>query len=425
VPGLVLIFFFDYLRHGLASEHNLHSMIGVVMLVLFVWLWAEAGRPGLVVMPVDLPEGRDDMNFTGDGVANALETELERFGLSESGGTYGDTEASKILARELGARLFPRSPWYKGADVRLPGIEGLQASHVVVGTDIEGFPLSNIYHILRHLRGMPLLEAQILLGNDDSLTLALRRSNAPLNCTTDRLSNAILSDSGIIHRKGQDAVEELWNVTEPQRTSVPNGPNTLGCSYGAIRFLLDWLDIVHLPSSGEERIANVTVHELNGDTRLSVALHLAALQAIEHLSNERMALYYDDAGRYDSAFSFYQKSLSDLLREARDDPPYLQEFARQRLASALIRIGDFKDQLQNDCPGADDSYALAASIFPDDLHVLARIGYGYLIRAREGQWGSQTCEQHAKDIFKSITYLRAAVSVGGKNTAVRRYGMVR
>jgi tetratricopeptide (TPR) repeat protein len=390
-PGVIFVVLLSYLFSGL-RDHSAQSMIAVVILGILVWLWGEAGRPGLVVMPVDLPEGRNDMTFTADGVANALETELEFFGRDQNVATLGKTEASKILAgEELSLRLFPENPWYKGSDSRPPELSGLQAGHVVIGTSIEGLPLSNIYHLLRHLRSQPLLEAQILLGEDHSLTLALRRLNGPLNCETQLASDKLLTLSP--EHQGEPEVNDLWNSTDAERHGIPGSIDNLACSRSRFRVFLESIDLVPPPASEQERIANVTVNNLKGDAQLSAGLHLAALEAMQKLSVETMAQYYDNTGKYDSALSLYKKSLPGLLKESHDDPPFLARFPRQRLANTLIRIGDLEYQLRNNCSAGHHAYTLADAIEPDDFNVKARIGYGYLIRARELEWGTSSCSR--------------------------------
>jgi tetratricopeptide (TPR) repeat protein len=449
VPGLLFLLLFSHLCADLSKRSSPANMIALVVLAVFSWLWVEAGRPGLVVMPVDLPEGRNDMNFTADGVANALETELQNFGANESDGTYGDTEASKILATDFATKLFPQSPWYKGSNSRPPMLEGLQVSHVIVGTNVEGFPLTGLYHILRHLRGMPLLEGQILIGDDHSLTLALRRSNAPLNCTAESGYRSILkqgASSGVAEmQSGRSAVNFLWKSTERDfRAWARINPDNLGCSGSRVRTLLDLLGVFPSPSLSEERIANVTVHDLKGDERVTVALHLAALQATEHLSPERLAIYYDNAGKYDSSLYFFQAALSGLLEEAYDSPAIFSEFPRQRLANALVRIGDFKAQLRHDCAdtgaslremrasfdSADSAYVLARAVFPDDQVVQGRIGYGYLVRSKELRWIVQVCGWDTSGEFAkaadaqlrlALENLKSAVAVQ-ESEAISRYG---
>jgi hypothetical protein len=359
VPGLLFILFFSYLFTGIAREVSLHNVLATLFLLLFVWLWGEAGHPGLIVMPVDLPQGRDDLNFTADGVANALETELKDFGANQL--NYGGTQASKIFANELEDKLFPQSPWYKGTEARPPLLEGLQASHVIIGTDVEGFPLLGAYHILRHLRGMPLLEGQVLLGDDGSLTLALRRSNAPLNCMDEGLFDVILNSNP--KRQGRQAVQELWELTAQRRTSFPNIADTRACNVSPIRRFLDFLDILHPPAAAEERLANVTVHNLQGDERLTTALHFASLQSMEHISPERLAIYYDNTQKYRSSLYFLKKAVPLLLSEAYSwsiDNPRYEVWVRQRFASALVRVGDFEGH----CDEADKAYKLAAAVYP-------------------------------------------------------------
>jgi tetratricopeptide (TPR) repeat protein len=382
VPGLLLILAFAYFFAGATrGERSIHNVLAIVLLGLFVWLWGEAGRQGLVVMPVDLPEGRDDMSFTADGVANAIETELKDFGSHET--EYGATEASRIFSRD-----FPRNLWFKGTEARPPMLEGLQASHVIVGTAVEGFPLFNLYHIFRHLRGTPLLEGQILLGADGSMTLALRRSNYPLECSDKTVSDVVLKTS--LSSTAGAAVEELWKASSVERTSGLNIPDARGCRENWFRWVLDRLDIMNPPASSEERLANVTIQSLSGDEALASAIHLAAIEAMSHISPERLAIYYDDtAVEAASALYYYKRSLPDLLVEAHNAPTSLSDYPRQRLAHALIRIGDLEH-----CEDADQAYSLAAHLLPHDLHVQARVGYGYLVRykQRTGHWKPSTAE---------------------------------
>lgn len=419
-PGIAFIFLFAYLWADLAKKINLHGFLAAVILIIFVWLWGEAGKPGLVVMPVDLPSGREDLEFTSEGLANALETELQSFGLKGSAGIYSDSESSKILAS---ARTFPDSPWYRGAETRPSALEGLYASHLAMGTQVEGFALSSIYHVLRHVRGKQLLEAQVLVGADGTLTLALRRFNFPLDCVSDQLPEELLQEKATT-REGREAVLDLWkHAIEPNK--LRHEPGALGCSPSFLRKVLDWLDIADLPAGGEERIANVTIGKyLHGDAQLTAALQLGSLEAMERLSPERLALYYDNAGRYRSALFYYIKALPELLNEAAREFSVTEESTRQRLANALIRIGD----LEGNSNGSirDQSYALAERILPDDLQTKARIGYSKLLDAKKLDWCKECQNPTQRNILldQSISYLESAIQASGDD-AVRRYGTYR
>jgi tetratricopeptide (TPR) repeat protein len=285
---------------------------------------------------------------------------------------------------------------------------------------------------------MQLLETQVLLGNDRSLTLALRRSNGPLPCTSEWVSRAILSDAelpGLPNDDGRAAVDRLWEATRQVREGIPNGRDSIGCRPGVFRRALNALDIMPLPTAEDERIANVTARGLEGDARLSTALHFAALQAMEHLSSVGLAVYYDNTSKYQSSFDFYKKSVPDLLREAHEAAPYIEGFARRELAIAFIRIGDFQSQLRNECVASDKShqlseraYRLAVAVYPGDLQVLARVGYGYLIRAKEREWAAQFCGRSGDSsdfLGKSVERLKEAVQAGERPEALRRHGLVR
>jgi len=198
VAGLIFVLMLTLLLRGLMGDSTITSLGAIIVWCVVVWLWGEAGREGFVVLSVDVPAGAEKadkaskLEFTGDGVANALETEIETFGSGEYG-NYADTEAAQILVGDIVSRLFPTKPWYKNAAPHAPQLKGLETSHLILNTQIHGLPLSGIYHVLRHLRGKPIIEGQMLIGDNGDLTLALRTSNYQVSCFSSSLSGQIKS----------------------------------------------------------------------------------------------------------------------------------------------------------------------------------------------------------------------------------------
>src|SRR5271157_1885096 len=414
-PGVLLIGILALLLRGLRGDSMIASLGAIFLWCVVVWLWAESGREGFVVVSMDVPAGaekadkRNAPEFTGDGIANALETEIEYFGSGEYG-NYADTEAAQILAGDILPRLFPTNPWYKSPGTHAPQLTGLQTSHVIANTQVHGLPLAGIYHVLRHLRGKPLIEGQVLIGDDGSLTLALRRSNYELPCMSANLSRelkAAMAQDATDHASSDGSKIErlMWTV----RHDRANQPDTAGCDPGSFWKFLSVIDLIPISAlSQEERIANVTVSGVNGDAGITEALRFATLQAMAALSPERLALYYDNAAKYESALKYFEDALPELIWEYDEASADVKRTVQPRLLEALIRIGDLESELKDGGQMlSKGAYALAKEIAHDDPWVLSRIGYHYLVLAqlksmeielelKGGEWSALKCADYAQ-----------------------------
>lgn len=401
IPGLAFTAVLAFLLQHTRGESSIPGLIGILIWLLAFWLWGEAGRQGFAVMPVDVPSGAEaalkeniflstrlgaplaerepmpsKLEFTGDGMANALETTIAGFGSGELG-NYGQSEAAQILAGpELITRLFPAHPWYKTTSLHSPQLTGLETSHVIFNTQIHDLPLSSIYHLLRHIRGKPTIEGQILIG-DNSLTLALRRSSYELSCTSTDLSQALKAK--IASKAGNTTVDDILSFIQADQAQakLPDGSN---CERWSLTRVLSWLDLLPSPRDGqEERIANVSVANAIGDSQLTELLDFAVLDAMGKLSAERLAYYYDNAAKYESALKEYEDALPGLLSEYHDTPKWVRHAITDRVVEVLIRIGDLESELNGKEDLSEGAYKLAEDILPNNVRVLSRIGYHYLI----------------------------------------------
>jgi tetratricopeptide (TPR) repeat protein len=101
------------------------------------------------------------------------------------------------------------------------------------------------------------------------------------------------------------------------------------------------------------------------------------------LNVERLAHYYDNALKYESAVKDYEKALPGLIVEFNEAPQHDKPEVSDRLVEALIRIGDLESGLNSADPGKQalsaGAYELAKQITSKDPRVEARIGYHYLL----------------------------------------------
>jgi hypothetical protein len=418
MPGLAFTAVLVFLLRHTQGESSIPGLIGILIWLLAFWLWGEAGRQGFAVMPVDVPSGAEaslkenifvstkllapmaerepmpsKLEFTGDGMANALETTIAGFGGGELG-NYGQSEAAQILAGpELITRLFPTHPWYKGTSLHSPQLTGLETSHVIFNTQIHDLPLSSIYHLLRHIRGKPTIEGQILIG-DNSLTLALRRSNYELSCTSTDLSQALKAK--IASKAGNTTVDDILSFIQADQAQakLPDGSN---CERWSLTRVLSWLDLLPSPRNGqEERIANVSVTNPIGDSQLTELLDFAVLDAMGKLSSERLAYYYDNAAKYESALKEYEEALPGLLSEYRDTPQWVRHAITDRVVEVLTRIGDLESELNEKEDLSEGAYKLAEDILHNNVRVLSRVGYHYLILSQLAMLRADAQQKHCQ-----------------------------
>jgi len=422
-PGVLAIYLGSELCRRIRSGKDLlASSSALVLLSAAVWIWSEAGKALFVVMPVDIPEPaqalklRDsggaslgnDVEFTPEGAANALETEIYCFGQYDPGG-YSETEAAQTLARGATTILFPKNPWYKkspplGSPCAIGGAEAPQTPHVLSTTQIQDFPLAGIYHILRHVRGKPMIEAQILVGNDDSLTLALRRVNYSADCIGEGASEALISKLRALGKRlpatrggptpadqtkspSRDAQETLSDMEKTVVASIDQSAEfgLSSCRPPFWRQLVTMLDILPPQVEEEERIANQTIYRLQGDTRLTEMIQFAVLEGMEKLSEEKLAQYYDETAKYDSSLQAFERALPQVLSEYDAGRIPEQDSIVTRLANILIRIGDMSDEVCGDTYLMKGAYAVAEQLSRDDAQRMTRMGYHYLIDADKEQ----------------------------------------
>jgi hypothetical protein len=459
-PGLAFTLILAFLWRGLSDDKTLSTLTAIAIWCVVVWLWGEAGREGFVVLPVDVPAGAEAkgediavalkapagtekkevklnrLEFTGEGMANALETANGDFGNNEPD-NYGQSEAAQILAADTIKRLFPENPWYTGPSGRSAKLTGLETSRVVSNTQIHDLPLGPIYNLLRHIRGKPMIEGQVLIG-DDSLTIALRRSNYELLCLSTHLPNEVADKIAKLYSEKKEVkLDEISSLIRDDRQSYVS--NVAECRSGFLRQALASLDLAsEAPLGTEERIANITISNAKGDYQLAEALHFAALEAMSKLSVERLAFYYDKMERHESALDNFKQALPSLILEYKNTPTYDRRSIRDRLVEVLIRIGDLDGEKHIDNEDeqglSKGAYCLATQVAGEgvdggvDLRVAARIAYHYLVLAEATSimtGNGLSVEQRTKLETDYLTLAKDAFEQGdtekGYRSQYRRY----
>lgn len=405
IPGVILIALLALLLRALHGELTLAVLSAIIVWCVVVWLWGEAGRQGFAVLTVDIPAGAEkadkssQLEFTGEGMANALETEIESFGGGDYG-NYAETEAAQILAGDIVSRLFPTNPWYKNPVPHAPQLKDLPTSHIISNTEVHGLPLNGIYHVLRHLRGKPLIEGQVLIGENGTLTVALRRSNYESSCFSSNISEQVTTSiknhytAALQHNLPGADDKLLRTIVDLIEKDRLNQPDTVECNPPWPWTILAYMDLI--PASWltqEQRIANVTVSDAKEDAQLTQALHFAAIQAMEYLNPERLAYYYDNAAKAESALKYYEVALPDLIWEYDQAHESEQPNVRLRLVEVLIRIGD----LEQDPTLSEGAYALAEELAPRDSGLWARVGYHYMMVAELRHIAKMVCAEKVQE----------------------------
>jgi len=414
-PGLVFIYLFVRFIQRLSRKGDLLSNIGgIALLAVFLWVWGEAGQERYVVMPVDIPDspqalkiersgtfGNDSSGseFTSEGVANALETEIECFA-SRMPEWASQTEANSIFAGKLKDVSSLQNAWLKVASPyeRPCHLDEANAPHILSTIELHEFPLAHVYHILRHIRGKPMIESQLLVGDDDTLTLAIRQVNYERECITEETEKEVIESLRTEGRLGQ-----LLKVLDNGRSGR--------CLMSPWRHFLTALDLMPPEVEEERRIANQTIYRLKGDARLTELLQISVLEAMQQLSPERVALYYDQASRFESALTWYKKALPRVLADYDGSPK--RSGVRERLVNVLIRTGDLDTEIPPTSGLTRPAYEIALSLSPDDPKQAMRVGYHYLSRAEQSiveniDPDRATVSEEARDLENALRYFALA-----------------
>lgn len=406
-------------RHGL----DIGTVTAIVGILVFTWIWEMAGRPNFIVLPVDAPQNQQN-EFTAEGTANVLLTAIKTWPpqrelpLKPSLPSFNVTNSS-----EQAAELSQLQAWYERGVGSYPTLfEGLDASHIIGGAELGGVELAPVYHVLRHLRQKPVLEAQILVGkNNESLTLAIRRSNFPASCFSkdlpQRLREAIEghNDSpvsgGATEVQAKDLVHRLYAVVE-QDVQSPVGKVEPACNASWLRTKLAQYDFIDPPTLGDERVSNTTIIGLKGDERLTALIDRAVLAGMDKISPAHLAEYYEGVRHRESALDYFYKALPEALYEARRNENDAEK--RRRVAAILARIGNLTDTPRNGNPveafeKGRKYYEAAIAFTPRDP----------LIYVREGSFILTTTRDLVRDDFlnsdasgkpKALVYYAAAAA---------------
>ena len=397
-------------RRGL----ELGTVTAAVGLVAFAWLWEAAGSSYLVVLPVDLPQVQNPQ-FTSTGIANALLAEVTSFppnrpNVVEEAKSESETKnrdrtfsSQMSISTEFGGRPF--LGW---------GQDTLQdPPHILGEAELGGIHLEPVYHSLRHLRHKPTLEAQILIGHDGSLTLALHRSDFPPSCFSERLPDELLNQD--LHYQGTRALRELQATVDLDISGEIKADRKwrAECYHSWPRRVLDYVGLAGVESEQDELISNVTVAESRPDEQLTVLIRRALLEGMGELFPEQLGLYFDGAERKESALYYYRKALPRLVQQASQDGGSLR--SRSRTSQVLMRIADLEtrsvDPSGKDVTAAFDKAARhfksAVAITPEDAKAHAFYG-DFLVKnslalRRDGQ-----VVAFANNMVRAIAELRTA-----------------
>jgi tetratricopeptide (TPR) repeat protein len=428
----------------LVNDPDLVSATMLVVLLVFGWIWELSGRPGLVVLPVDIPTNPSN-EFTSDGVTNLLLTSIRNWPPQDTGAAPHAPHSAELL-KALRPESYALSPpaWYtSGYGSGFQFFQTVDVSHTVGTAEVGGVQLAPIYRILRYFRHRELLEAQVLVGANEakgteeqattsgrppgkteggeetgSLTLALRLSNRPALCFSEGLPDTL---AGMIENGNYGSLTEQIDqlIKEVERDLENPSSNRLSeqnpCESPGV-----WSVVKHLiwsPATLEEqRVSDATVYNLRGNERLTSLVERAVLAGMQNMSPERVARYYVDRQRSDSGLKYLKQALEDALYHMSQDPRDI--LAVRRVAGILMAIGDIKaNSLENlgELPSFDAKddektayysaplkafktgrkyYELAKSL--DEKCPLTRIKYGVFLltkaqefeyRFKPSQWG--------------------------------------
>lgn len=348
-------------------------------LLVFAWLWELAGRESIVVLPVDLPAVQN-AQFTSEGTSKTLLHAIVTFPPPEPSLVKG---VSRAPAREqLPSEFFPEelelNPNPGSGETVLQ-----DAPHILSDTELGGVHLEPVYHTLRHLRHEPTIEAQILIGREGSLTLALRRSDFPAPCFSETLSDKLLA----LHIKGQGrkAAQELQalvdrDLTDQRKTKKKRSEECNPLWPDRLRKLLG---LSEFPTEQDERISNVTVVGLRPEEQLTQLVDRAVLEGMGKIEPEFLGLFYSTNHRSESALRYYREALPYAVQRLTARHARLSD--RIRLAHLLIAIANLEllptadkdtqpEQVARDFNVAKGHYAMAVAVAPEDARTHALEG---------------------------------------------------
>jgi len=369
------------------------TLTAAVALLVSVWIWEMAGRSGLAVLPVDFPD-RNDSEFTPEGAAKVLLSEIANWPPPDPV-LVEDLELGS-QEEEFSARSLARQQLSRRSSSLGLGVGLVQVVDIPLGeAELGGIHLGPIYHTLRHLRHKPTLEAQILFGEGGAWTLALRRSDLPPDCFSDDLPRKLLEHD--IQSAGEEALLELRAIVEQDRDNQRKTAREAQpqCNPRAMHKLLAFLGISEIPTGQDERISDVTVAALTGDERLTQLVRRAVFTGMDRIAPASLGLYFDQAGRTDSALFYYRRALPHAILEASQKGSSPRE--RRRVALLLMRIAELETKPKKErrteyeesalraLGRAGDRYASAAQLAPEYPPVFMEVGYFLLTQVRSIQ----------------------------------------
>lgn len=397
LPLFVFVALLDGLFSTIRKRHGftLAALSGSIGLVIFAWLWELAGTTDLVVLPVDLPKVQD-AQFTPEGATKTLLTAITNFPPREAPVTQPPETTRGSQGPKEKEKPFIPSSTSLAAELGRTGLPGGREDilhdtpHLIGLAELGGVPLEPVYHALRHLRHMPTLEAQILVGRDDSLTLGLRRSDFPPSCYSEQLPEKLLDHEP--KHEGKRALQELQKII---RDDIADELKTekrhaVECNPPWNRRVLKFFGVSDLPGEQDERISNVTAVGLRPDEQLTQLIDRALLEGMDRIFPEKLGLFHDARGRPDSALVYYRQALPRVVQQASEEGGNAR--SRLRVAQLLIRIADLeakpkkvKDEKGNNkkweetateaFQNAKRHFDAAVALVPEDPGAHALLGY--------------------------------------------------
>src|SRR5260370_29657601 len=342
--GLLPLFLFGAFLDGLLSyvlmkkRLELGALTTGLVIAAFIFLSEMAGSPHLSILPPDLPQAVDQ-HFTPDGIAKALVTEITTWPLrtspliesAETGVTAPETPFSSSLQISQQSPLFPFH---------------LEIPHIIGEAEAGSIHLAPVYHLLRHLRQRPTLEARMVIGHDGNLTLALHGLYLPSSCLDATGVDALLGRD--IQGEGRAALEDLRAamerlVADSDLRADTRNPN---CAYTFGSTLLSRLGLAPTAKIQDSVIGQATYFGHRPNVGLQEVVERSIVAAMAKISPQRMGLYYDTRRRHYSALTYYKMAFPLAIQEAVTSGG--REDTRQRVADLLTRIADLQTTPKTD-----------------------------------------------------------------------------
>jgi tetratricopeptide (TPR) repeat protein len=338
VPMLVVIVLIDLLCAGFdATEVDLGTIGGVVGIGAVAVVWWFASRPGLTVLPTELPTA-ENTELTGETVADELVDQINAWPEQIEKTTmlgpvapglpppYDQEPTVLSYTQDIDAKIESR----------------LEESHLLAATEFGGIHLAPLFHLLRHMQHRALLESDLELDKTGRWTLTLRGSNLSAECFSQDLGGKLAAVT--IHSTGEQALHDLYAPVakdlELQRQADPAGsPCNPGWGWRA----LSLFGLSAIPS-GEEAELSVASGDGPGSHEQLVALiRMAVLGAMGRIDPAQLGLFYQQRLHVDSALEVYQRALPFVIRAAYESDGGPRR--RRRVAALLMRMAMTEEEI--------------------------------------------------------------------------------